>query len=121
MGKSKLALLSEEEATVSAVKQFTELYDNTNEEDLDMTKLELVLRNTFYAGMYYQQAINESDPGYKNGLDDLAEKVKNLILELDIEEYNVDEFFEQIDDAIEELHNDFLSDKKQRKYQRENK
>lgn len=121
MSKSQLALLSEEEATVSAVEQFTDLYDQTNEKDLDMSKLELVLRNTFYAGMYYQQAINESDPVYKDGLDDLKEKATDFILDLDIEEHDVDKFFDQITDAIEELHNNFLSDKKQRKYERENK
>lgn len=121
MSKSQLALLSEEEAIVSAVKQFTDLYDNTNEKDLDMTKLELVLRNTFYAGMYYQQAIDESEPGYKDGLDDLRGKATDLILELDIEEDYADEFFEKIVDAEEELRNQFISDKKQRKYERENK
>ncbi|MGL5228758.1 MAG: hypothetical protein ACRC77_11300 [Bacteroidales bacterium] len=121
MGKEQLALLSEEEATVSAVKQFTDMYNEVDEKDLDMTKLELVLRNTFYAGMYYQQAINESDPGYKDGLDDLKEKATDFILDLDIEEHDVDKFFEQIADATEELHNDFLSEKKQRKYERENK
>ena len=46
----KLASLNEREAENMAVEQFTKLYNEIDEKDLDMSKLELALRNTFSAG-----------------------------------------------------------------------
>ena len=55
--KKQLSSLSEREAENAAVEQNTRLYNEIDEKELDMSKLELVLRNTFRAGIYYKKAI----------------------------------------------------------------
>lgn len=75
--KEKLASFSKQEAEDSAVKQFTELYNNLDEKDLDMTKLEVVLRNTFYAGTAWKEAVIEKE---KENMKDKAAEALIVVL-----------------------------------------
>lgn len=56
-GMMDISKLTRKEAEDEAVKQFTRLYNNTNERDIDMSKLEFIIRNAFGAGVYYEKSI----------------------------------------------------------------
>ena len=58
---TEIADLDRKTAEDLAVKQFTDFYNEVNEKDLDISKLELVLRNTFYAGAFWKEAVMKKD------------------------------------------------------------
>lgn len=57
----QLAELDKETAESMAVEQFTDLYNEVEEKDLDMSKLELVLRSSFTAGVLWERSVIEKE------------------------------------------------------------
>ncbi|WP_321517458.1 hypothetical protein [uncultured Bacteroides sp.] len=80
--RKKLASLNEQEAENMAVEQFTKLYNEIDEKDLDMSKLELALRNTFSAGTYYKEAVmdeeKERTKSYVNGIEEMRDAANDI-------------------------------------------
>lgn len=105
----RLASLSRQEAEDSAVKQFTQLYNEVDEKHLDMPKLELALRNTFYAGMSYKEAVmkkeREDIKSYINGVEDMRDAADDIYSDCE----NGKEFFDKIWDKGCELIDEFNS------------
>lgn len=105
----KLASLSEREAENMAVEQFTKLYNEIDEKDLDMSRLELVLRNTFHAGMFYKEAVMDEEKkrtkSYVNGIEEMRDAANDIYS--DAEDW--EEFFDKIWDKARELTSKFDS------------
>ena len=78
----KLAQLDKKAAEDMAVEQFTNTYNKINEKDLDISKLELVLRNTFAAGTWWKEAVMnqeaKSRKSYADGLKDMFDAAEDL-------------------------------------------
>ncbi|MBP1593038.1 MAG: hypothetical protein H6Q12_56 [Bacteroidetes bacterium] len=107
--KKKLASLNEQEAENMAVEQFTKLYNEIDEKKLDISKLELALRNTFYAGMFYKEAVMEEEKertkSYVNGIEEMRDAANDIYH--DAEDW--DEFFDKVWDKANELTSNFHS------------
>lgn len=78
----RLALLEKKDAEDMAVKQFTNMYNEANEKELDISKLELVLRNTFAAGAWWKEAVMskeyKSRKSYVDGLRDMFDAAEDI-------------------------------------------
>ena len=92
----QLAELDKKTAEDMAVKQFTDLYNEVKERDLDISKLELVLRNTFYAGTLWQKEVikkeTEVNKTYAEGLEDMFDAAESLYGRVD----NYSEFYNEL-------------------------
>ena len=81
----ELADYDRKTVTDMAVAQFTKLYDEVNVDNLDITKLELVLRNAFGAGVQWAEAVAERDAkgnkSYKDGLKEMRDKALDAFLD----------------------------------------
>jgi len=81
----ELAEYDRKTVTDMAVEQFTKLYNEVNEKNLDMTKLELALRNTFNAGVQWADAVNEREAkgrkSYEDGLKEMRDKALDAFLD----------------------------------------
>ena len=86
----KLASLNEREAENMAVEQFTKLYNEIDEKDLDMSKLELALRNTFSAGMVYKEAVMEKEKENTKSYENGVREMRDITIDLDGD----DDFFD---------------------------
>ena len=98
----KLALLEKREAEDMAVNQFTDMYNTVNEKELDISKLELIIRNVFAAGALWKGAVMAkeyaSHKTYEDGLNEMRDKAMEAFL--DCEGY--DEFDAALDGAYME-------------------
>ena len=103
----KLASLSKKEAENMAVEQFTRLYNEIDEKHLDMSKLELALRNTFSAGISYIDAVveREKEEDQTKGYEDGIKEMRDLALDFEGE----DDFFDKVWDGAFELIRKFNS------------
>ena len=101
----KLASLNEREAENMAVDQFTKLYNEIDEKDLDMSKLELALRNTFSAGMVYKEAVMEKEKENTNGYEAGVREMRDVAIDFDGD----DDFFNKVWDKAAELIQEFNS------------
>lgn len=101
----KLASLNEREAENMAVEQFTALYNGVDEKDLDISKLELVLRNTFYAGMVYKEAVMEKEKANTKSYEDGVKEMRDVAIDADGD----DDFFDKVWDKADELISEFNS------------
>ncbi len=101
----KLAFLNEREAENMAVDQFTKLYNEIDEKDLDMSKLELALRNTFSAGMVYKEAVMEKEKENTKGYEAGVREMRDVAIDFDGD----DDFFNKVWDKAAELIQEFNS------------
>ena len=105
----KLASLNEREAENMAVDQFTALYNEVDEKDLDISKLELALRNTFYAGMVYKEAVmekeREKEKANTKNYEDGVNEMRDVAIDADGDE----DFFDKVWDKADELISEFNS------------
>ena len=101
----KLASLNEREAENMAVDQFTKLYNEIDEKDLDMSKLELALRNTFSAGMVYKEAVMEKEKENTKGYEAGVREMSDVAIDFDGD----DDFFNKVWDKAAELIQEFNS------------
>lgn len=101
----KLASLNEREAENMAVDQFTKLYNEIDEKDLDMSKLELALRNTFYAGILYKEAVMEKEKENTKGYEAGVREMRDVAIDFDGD----DDFFDKVWDKAAELIQEFNS------------
>ena len=101
----KLASLNAREAENMAVEQFTKLYNEIDEKDLDMSKLELALRNTFSAGMVYKEAVIEKEKENMKSYKDGVLEMRDVAIDFDGD----DDFFDKVWDKATELIQKFNS------------
>ena len=88
-----------------AVEQFTKLYNEIDEKDLDMSKLELALRNTFSAGMVYKEAVMEKEKENTKSYENGVREMRDIAIDLDGD----DDFFDKVWDKATELIQGFNS------------
>ena len=93
---NELAELDRRAVTDMAVAQYTNLYNEVDEKNLDMTKLELVLRNAFGAGVQWADAVHEKETEgrktYEDGLEEMRDKALDAFLDC--------EGYDEFDDAL---------------------
>ena len=94
---NKLAELDRRTVTDIAVAQYTNLYNEVDEKNLDMTKLELVLRNAFGAGVQWADAVHEKRKTYEDGLEEMRDKALEAFLDC--------EGYDEFDDALGNYNN----------------
>lgn len=76
-----LQAMSKSDARKESIQQLTDLYNKTNESDLDITKLELVLHNAFEHGVYWGSLKHQAE------LDEEKKKALNSGIWLVITEF----------------------------------
>lgn len=107
--KKKLASLNEQEAENMAVEQFTKLYNEIDEKELDISKLELALRNTFYAGMYYKEAVMDEEKERTKSYVDGVKEMRDAANDIYTDDEDWDGFFDRTWDKAELLISNFNS------------
>lgn len=76
----ELLALSKEEACAVSIEELTELYNETNEKDLDMPKLEFILINAFGNGVYWANLKHKKEI---TQLKEEQEQLKDYIADLE--------------------------------------
>lgn len=95
----KLALLEKKEAEDVAVKQFTDMYNKVDQKELDITKLELVLRNVFAAGAWWKEAVMTKEFEAYKKYEDGVREMRDAAIDFDGD----DDFFDKVWDKAGEL------------------
>ena len=100
--------LNELEAENIAVQQFIKIYNETDEKNLDIPKLELVFRIMFHAGIYYKEAVmNQKIKKISENCVNAIEQLRDFSNEIHSDtESNLD-FFNEIWDKADELASNF--------------
>lgn len=100
-----LADMGRKAAENEALRMCTELYNRVDEKTLDVTKIELVLRNMFGAACQWKEAVAEKEfenrKSYEDGLKDMLDAA------IDNHDESFCTFMEKAESAKDELINNF--------------
>lgn len=100
--------LNELEAENIAVQQFIKIYNETDEKNLDIPKLELVLRIMFHAGIYYKEAVmNQKIKKISKNCVNAIEQLRDFSNEIHSDTENSLDFFDKIMVKADELASKF--------------
>ena len=101
----ELADMDRQSAENEALRMCTELYNRVDEKTLDVTKLELVLRNMFGAACQWKEAVAEKESKSRKSYIDGLENMFDASADNHEEDY--DQFFSNIWDAKGNLIEEF--------------